>query len=215
MRTDDIPVLIGQTGFVKGSRWSLTQQEIYIGRDSTCEIIINDKTVSRKHLRIYRANELWMVEDMSKNGTHLNDVLLKSPEVLQDGDVITVSTVAKFAFIGSEATVPLALDAGMGGKLRLDVESRKVWINNIELDPPLSIAQFRLVELLYHNMGRVCSRDEVVAVVWPESAVHGGVSEQSVDALVRRVRDRLAELDSETQYVMTIRGHGFRLDNPL
>jgi len=42
----------------------------------------------------------------------------------------------------------------------------------------------------------------------------GGVSQQAIDALVRRLRDRLFELDAEHQYVVTVRGHGFRLDNP-
>jgi len=31
--------------------------------------------------------------------------------------------------------------------------------------------------------------------------------------LVRRLRDRLMEL-SEVNFVVTVRGHGFRLDNP-
>jgi DNA-binding response OmpR family regulator len=63
------------------------------------------------------------------------------------------------------------------------------------------------------NATRVCTRDEVVNTVWPE-AMGEGVSEQAIDALVRRLRDRLAEVDPEWQYVVTVRGHGFRLDNP-
>jgi DNA-binding winged helix-turn-helix (wHTH) protein len=58
--------------------------------------------------------------------------------------------------------------------------------------------------------GRVVGREEVVATVWPE-AMEEGVSEQAIDALVRRLRDRLAELDKEHEYVVTVRGHGFRL----
>jgi DNA-binding response OmpR family regulator len=46
--------------------------------------------------------------------------------------------------------------------------------------------------------------------VWPE-AVEEGVSEQAIDALVRRLRDRLAELGKDREYVVTVRGHGFRL----
>jgi DNA-binding response OmpR family regulator len=72
-----------------------------------------------------------------------------------------------------------------------------------------------LIELLADAGGRVVSREEVVAAVWPE-AIEEGVSEQAIDALVRRLRDRLAELDPEREYVMTVRGHGFRLaDEPV
>jgi DNA-binding response OmpR family regulator len=49
-----------------------------------------------------------------------------------------------------------------------------------------------------------------VAAVWPD-ALEEGVSEQAIDALVRRLRDRLAELDKDHEYVATVRGHGFRL----
>ena len=54
------------------------------------------------------------------------------------------------------------------------------------------------------------SRDEIVGAGWPE-AVGDGVSEQAIDALIRRLRDRLAEADSEHDYILTVRGHGFRL----
>jgi hypothetical protein len=56
-------------------------------------------------------------------------------------------------------------------------------------------------------------REEVIGHVWPDAA-GAGVSEQAVDALVRRLRDRLAELDPDGAYIVTVRGHGFRLDNP-
>ncbi len=44
------------------------------------------------------------------------------------------------------------------------------------------------------------------------SVFRDGVSEQAIDALVRRLRDRIAELDPKHQYIITVRGHGFRLD---
>ena len=36
----------------------------------------------------------------------------------------------------------------------------------------------------------------------------------ALDALIRRLRDRLASLDPTHQYIATVRGHGIRLDNP-
>jgi DNA-binding response OmpR family regulator len=52
----------------------------------------------------------------------------------------------------------------------------------------------------------------VVETVWPEDE-REGISEQAIDALARRLRERLAEMDPETLYVVTVRGHGFRLEN--
>jgi len=31
---------------------------------------------------------------------------------------------------------------------------------------------------------------------------------------VRRLRDRLSEIDPSWDYIVTVRGHGLRLDNP-
>ena len=60
-----------------------------------------------------------------------------------------------------------------------------VFINGKEVDPPLSLPQYRLLELLVDSKGGVCTRDQVIEAVWPE-VVGEGVSEQAIDALVRR-----------------------------
>jgi DNA-binding response OmpR family regulator len=64
---------------------------------------------------------------------------------------------------------------------------------------------------LYEPSGQVRSRDEIVDAVWSETE-REGVSEQAIDALVRRLRERLAEIAPDGLYVVTVRGHGFRLD---
>jgi DNA-binding winged helix-turn-helix (wHTH) protein len=71
-----------------------------------------------------------------------------------------------------------------------------------------------LLELLYDHQDRVITRKEVIVKVWgDEYAID--VSEQALDALVRRLRDRLATIDPTHVFVVTVRGHGLRLDNPI
>ncbi len=209
----DIPVLIAQTSAQAGQRWLLNKDEMIIGRGADCDVLINDKTVSRHHALLRREVNGWVLYDESKNGTHVNGAVVADGHRLQDGDVIAVATAIKLVYVGSEATVPLSLELPKGGRLKLDVPSRRVWVNGKEIDPPLSLPQYRLLELLYSQPGQVCGRDLVVHTVWPE-VQSDGVSEQSIDALVRRLRDRLAEFDPHFHYVLTVRGHGFRLDNP-
>jgi len=67
--------------------------------------------------------------------------------------------------------------------------------------------------MLYDQQDKVVSRADLIRAIWgEEQAVM--ISEQALDALVRRLRDRLAAIDSDHQYIITIRGHGLRLDNP-
>jgi hypothetical protein len=219
--------LVAQVGPLNGQRWPLPNNLI-VGRDTSCDIVIVDRQVSRRHARIASTPEGVIVEDLgSKNGTHYNGQPLRSSVLLQDGDIIQIALAQEFVYLSSDATVPLEISgkdsplppssqmpaSALGYRLRLEKRSRRVWIVDNEVLPPLSVSQFRLLELLFERQGRVVSRQELIADVWgKEQAVE--VSEQALDALVRRLRDRLASVDPTHAYVITIRGHGLRLDNP-
>jgi hypothetical protein len=195
-----------------GRRIFLEKPRLVIGRDERCDLVIADRQVSRHHARISLEGDGYILTDLgSKNGTFLNGQELEEPHVLQDGDEIQIAYCCKLAFVGAEATAPVIFEEQAKG-LRMDLESKRVWVGGKELKPPLSLAQYRLLELLYQEPGRVYSRDDVVETVWPEDE-REGISEQAIDALARRLRERLAEMDPETLYVVTVRGHGFRLEN--
>ena len=215
---DEIPLLLAPEGELQGSRWPLEKDEFLIGRGEECDLVIAERQVSRHHARIIRTPSGYVLEDLgSKNGTHLNGAPIEKPIQLQDGDDIQIALAMKLTFIGSEATLPLSIEeaAHLGlGRLRMEIQAHRVWIRDDEVDPPLSPPQFRLLELLYKHPEQVVSRDDIANYVWP--GTEGiGVSDQAIDALVRRLRDRLSEIDRDHDYILTIRGHGFRLDNPV
>lgn len=212
-KTEDFPLLIAQEGPLKGQRWSISHA-LVIGREHSCDVVIADRQVSRFHARITPTLEGIILEDMgSKNGTHRNGGELTAPVVLQDGDVIQVSLAQEFAFLTSDSTLPLGDGAGKPGRLMMDLRSRRVWVNQQQVVPSLSAQQFKLLWLLYEKQGQVINRAELVTTVWGEEQ-SVGVSDQALDALIRRLRDRLAALDSTHHYIDTVRGHGVRLDNP-
>jgi hypothetical protein len=210
---EEYPMLVAEEGPLSDQRWPLSRT-VVLGRDSTCDIVIPDRQVSRYHARITPTQEGMILEDLgSKNGTHCNGMPLTAPLVLQDGDMVQIALAQKFQFLTSDATMPLTEGAGRTGRLMMDVRSRRVWINQQQLVPPLSAQQFKLLWLLYENQGQVISRVDLISVVWGEEQA-AGVSDQALDALIRRLRDRLASLDPTQQYIDTVRGHGVRLDNP-
>jgi predicted component of type VI protein secretion system len=195
-----------------GKRIFMDQPVLLVGRDDRCDIAIADRQVSRHHASITLEDDRFVLRDLgSKNGTFINGREVDEPYFLQDGDEIQIAYCCKLTFVGADATAPVILDEQEQG-LRMDLESKRIWVAGQEMDPPLSLAQYRLLALLYGDPGRVYSRDEVVEQVWPEDD-REGISEQAIDALARRLRERLAEVDPDTQYVVTVRGHGFRLEN--
>lgn len=214
---EDLPVIIGQAGPHDGQRWTI-REEIVIGRDADCEIIVADRKVSRKHARFYSTPEGAFIEDLdSKNGTHLNSKLIDQPALLKDGDIVQVALAQQFVYLSSDATLPLELEQpevhSGTERLRLDNRTRQVWIGGTEINPPLSLAQFTMLEILYQRGGRVVGREELIDGIWGEEEAYD-VSHQALDALVRRLRDRLKAVDAENNFIVTIRGHGLRLDNP-
>ncbi len=63
--------------------------DIIMGRDSDCEYVFFDETISARHIRFAYHHSQWWVEDLgSRNGTELNDAALKTPTILIDGDTI-------------------------------------------------------------------------------------------------------------------------------
>lgn len=210
---EEFPLLVAQEGPLKGQRWQLSQT-IVLGRENSCDVVIADRQISRFHARLTPTTEGVILEDLgSKNGTHHNGVPLTAPVVLQDGDLMSVAMAQQFLFLTSDATMPLLEGAGMPGRLMMDQKSRRVWVNQQQIVPPLSAQQFKLLWLLYESHGQVVSRPDLVSAVWGDEQA-AGVSDQALDALIRRLRDRLSTLDPTHQYIDTVRGHGIRLDNP-
>jgi pSer/pThr/pTyr-binding forkhead associated (FHA) protein len=216
---EDIPVLVGQAGPLNGQRW-LIRDPIIVGRDSKCDIEIPNRQVSRQHARFSPTEKGLLLEDLgSKNGTHHNGQLIVDPILLKDGDVVQIALAQQFVFLSSDATLPLEAVIDFEpvptkkGRLRLEKRSRRVWVGDQEILPPLSVSQFHLLEILLEHERRVVSRKEIIHKIWgEENAIE--VSEQALDALVRRLRDRLASVDPNHAYIVTVRGHGLRLENP-
>lgn len=213
------PVLVGQGGPLNGHRWSLSE-EITIGRTSSCDISITNQQVSREHARVFLSDQGAALEDLgSKNGTFHNGKPVTEVVSLEEGDVIQIALAQEFIFFGQDATVPLSPDDFESSvisyfrRIRLEKSSSRAWILNHELNPPLSALQFKLLLLFSESRGRVLTRTEVINAVWGtrESV---GVSDQALDALIRRLRDRIAEIDSDYEYILTVRGQGYRFDNP-
>jgi hypothetical protein len=238
LRSEEAAYLVAQTGPLNNQRWAL-HKDLLIGREPSCDIVIADRQVSRHHARLIVRPDGILLEDLgSKNGTHNNGEIIKAATLLQDGDIIQIALAQQFVYLSSDSTVPLDSDIGEWlvmqpgesqlplpkiHKLSLEKRSRRVWINvydaehgyqKVEILPSLSVSQFHLLEALYENQGRVMPRRELVEAVWGAEQAYD-VSEQALDALVRRLRDRIAELDPDHTYVITVRGHGLRLDNPL
>lgn len=90
-------VMIYPPGPNIGKRWSLTNDEVVIGRGSDCDIQVDRDSVSRRHARVFSSGKGWAVEDLgSTNGTYINDVPIDESS-LRDMDFLKIgSAIFKF-----------------------------------------------------------------------------------------------------------------------
>ena len=90
------------------------------------------------------------------------------------------------------------------GDLRMDTESRRVFISDKEVN--LTAKEFDLLELLVSNPNKVYSREQLLSIVWGYE-YPGDV--RTVDVHVRRLREKIEDNPKEPRYVNTKWGVGY------
>ena len=227
LSSEPVPTLLALGGTLDQQRWPV-DRELLLGRDPQCDVVIPNRQVSRRHARVYPQERGVWVEDLgSKNGTFLNGERLEpgKPARLRDGDTLVLALAQRFVLVGPGETKTLPLDKAavwvpasefqepsFTHRLEMDLEAHRVWVLGKEVQPPLSPLQFRLLEVLYRRAGEVVPRAELVEAIWGKESLW--VTQPALDALLHRLRERLAEYDPDHTYLVTVRGHGIRLDNP-
>lgn len=192
----------------------LDKQEVIIGRDQAADLVVPLRSISRRHARIVQIKRAYYLCDLdSRNGTFLNGRPIGHElQRLKDGDTIVLGGVIEFCFHYPTETE----DSPRVGRLTgiwVEEGTHEVWVDGHQVQPPLSMAQFTLLRLLLNAGGRIVSRDEIIAAVWPQ-ADPGGVSDEAVDALVKRLRARLRATSADHEYIRFVRGHGVKLEQP-
>lgn len=91
-----MPALVVVSGPKIGTRFLLSGAEHRIGRDSRCDIHLDDTETSRKHAQIDLVDNEYVINDLkSSNGTLVNGHLVDSKK-LRDGDRIQIG---KYVFV--------------------------------------------------------------------------------------------------------------------
>ncbi len=72
-----------------GLEFSITTNRVVLGREETCDIVIQDAEVSRRHCQISWEGNAYVIQDLgSTNGTFVNGSQIAVPRVLTNGDTL-------------------------------------------------------------------------------------------------------------------------------
>lgn len=95
-------------------------------------------------------------------------------------------------------------------ELTVDSERYVVYKNGTALD--LTHREFELVHYMAKNCGRVMTREHLLQAVWGYEYL-GDM--RTVDVTIRRLREKLEDDPSRPAYIITRRGLGYILRNPI
>lgn len=91
LAVEDEPVLVVKKGAYVGQKFSLTKDEITLGRDPASDIFLDDVTISRHHAKIkMKRNRVSVTDSGSLNGTYVNQERIEQPTVLRSNDELQI-----------------------------------------------------------------------------------------------------------------------------
>jgi len=192
-----------------GRTFTLNKPVSVVGRLSSQhkpDIELNGDVISRRHIEILLKDDRYWVKDLgSTNGTMLNDdrIIAGNLYELKHNSKIGLgvegtSSHTLLVFEELEGTNIIHKKRSSTGKhgeaarvawLKIDERKKEVVIDGEE--KKLSRKEYELLLFLYKNAGDVCSRDEIIEAVWPESKDHSAISDATIDQLIHRLRVRV------------------------
>ncbi|MBI2986451.1 MAG: response regulator [Deltaproteobacteria bacterium] len=93
------------------------------------------------------------------------------------------------------------------GSLRINFSTYEVSVK--EKAVKLTLKEFELLRFLVQNPNRVLSRDQLLDRVWGGEVF---VDPRTVDVHIRRLRKAIEKNDRKPQWVLTVRGVGYKFD---
>lgn len=94
----------------------------------------------------------------------------------------------------------------------IDLNTGQVFVDGKAIDEKISDLRYRALVYLAENAGRIVSRDELFQKLYNENYVP---TDQSLDALINRIRKALGDRTKPPKYLETIHGRGFRMKNAV
>lgn len=206
-----------------GKVFSLSREAAIIGRPTPSnnpDIALHDDYVSKHHAEISCHGSCFMLRDLgSKNGTAIDGETVEPGRLypLRHDAAIQIAIVGQprvvLRFKESDET-RVAMNREAGDKrvvewLKLDAQRKEAMVDGKLV--PLSRKEYSLLLLLYRNAGQICSKEEIIAEVWPEAEDPGAVSDATIDQLVHRLRQKIEPDPSRPSRVLSKKGFGYIL----
>ncbi len=120
-----------------------------------------------------------------------------------------VKALLRRSALASEAGQQEAEELIVNDQIRIDLPKRRVGLDGEEVK--LTFVEFEILLALASSPGRVFSRDQLLSQVWGSSDYR---DPRTVDVHIRHLREKLESDTREPNYILTVRGVGYRFREP-
>jgi pSer/pThr/pTyr-binding forkhead associated (FHA) protein len=185
-----------------------------IGKGADCDLVLPNRFVSRRHARIERRGDSYLLTDLgSLNGTLVKGRRIEASHELQHADKFDIGDY-RLTFLNQE--IPTERQVPAIDALRIDRDSLDVSLGLKQLDVHLRPQEVRLLIYLQESRGRVVGTAEIGNHIWGSVVLDGKPLAQydmnSVHQLVSRLKRALrSEIDTD-RYIITVPGIGYRFE---
>ena len=90
----------------------------------------------------------------------------------------------------------------------LNEESATLRIGNQEC--ALTSVELNLLKTLYESPGRIFNRNQLMARIYNDNRI---VSDRTIDSHVKKLRQKIEALDTDTQYIHSVYGIGYKFES--
>lgn len=97
-------------------------------------------------------------------------------------------------------------DCLTSGPVRVDTAKGKVFLRDERAE--LTLAEYRLLVLFLQHKGRILTRDFILNALWDGRGSY--VDDNTLSVYIRHLREKLEKDPSNPQYLITVRGMGYR-----
>ena len=91
----------------------------------------------------------------------------------------------------------------------VNIEEAMVNISDKKIE--LTAVELKLLQTMADTPGRIYNRNQLMSRIYPDNRV---VSDRTIDSHVKKLRQKLAALDAESEYIHSVYGLGYKFEYP-
>lgn len=140
-----VPTLQIMSGPFSGRLFTLERDVTIIGRNPDCDVVLQPKSVSRRHAAIVRKEGGFLLRDMgSTRGTFVNGQKIANPVMLQDGNTLQIGELL-LTFSGRLVQIQDGDEEQSTIYAAVDVVHQSSSKNVVEVRPEVKLRALRLI----------------------------------------------------------------------